>query len=88
MFDIDSKRSIDFHNIKLLFERIHQLLVTNFHDEKRKFKDEINDIIYNDQREDWEGVIENVESEVREYLLDNNCFKIENLRYTSISRRL
>lgn len=81
VFDIDSKKSIDSQDIKQIFEKIHRLLVTDFAAEKVKFRDDIKNNAY--KAEDWARVIGNAEEDVRNYLVDKHCFKLENLRYTS-----
>jgi len=87
VFDIDSKTRIDSDDVKNAFEKIHQLLVTDFVAEKEKFKDYIkNNSSYESEQKDWAQVIENAEREIRDRLNDQTLLKNPDLQYVSFIR--
>lgn len=81
MFNKDSKRSIQSDDIKNIYGKINQLLVTDIVTEKEKLREYVRNNPYKVEQEDWAEVIEFSEREVRDRLNDPTLLRNPALRY-------
>lgn len=83
--DVDSKKSVESEEMKEIFEKIHNLVVTDYGSEKEKLNDYIKNNPYKAAQEDWARVIELAEREDKDVFNDPNLFKGPNIRYMILS---
>lgn len=83
--DIDTQKNVESEEMKHIFEKIHNIVVTDYESEKEKLNSYIKNNPYEAVQEDWAQVIELAEKEDKDILNDPNILKGPNIRYVVFS---
>jgi hypothetical protein len=86
--DIDSQKNVESEEMKQIFEKIHNIVVTDYEFEKEKLNSYIKNNPYKAAQEDWAQVIEFAEREDKDVLNDPNILKGPNIRYMVFNCKL